>query len=181
MSFIVSWVQRNAPVRLAPTTALHCSYVRSSSGTGGAPRPALLNRRSRRPNASAVRANRALTDRGSATSARTLTIRAPSFDPSAAVASNGSLRRPATTTEYPSCARPRATALPIPVPPPVTTATLAIERMLIPPRFTRREGTLLRDSLTAGARSYRLLVSLLERAGRRSLRRPSRRRRGDRP
>src|SRR5713101_5084175 len=69
MSFIASWVQRNAPVRLAPTTVLHCSYVRSSSGTGGAPRPALLKRRSSRPNASAVCANNALTDRGSATSA----------------------------------------------------------------------------------------------------------------
>src|SRR5216683_974113 len=40
MILIASWVQRNAPVRLAPMTELHTSYVRSSSGTGGAPAPA---------------------------------------------------------------------------------------------------------------------------------------------
>src|SRR5216683_1160093 len=50
MILIASWVQRNAPVRLAPMTELHTSYVRSSGGTGGAPEPALLKRRSNRRN-----------------------------------------------------------------------------------------------------------------------------------
>ena len=54
MSRNASWVQRNAPVRLTSTTRRHCSTVRSSSGTGGAPVPALLNSRSSRPNVSFV-------------------------------------------------------------------------------------------------------------------------------
>src|SRR3989442_357676 len=99
MSLIASCVQRKAPVRLTSTTEVHCSKVTSSSGTGGAPEPALLKRRSNRPNASFVLANRAFTDRGSRTSVGTLSIRAPSLDPAAAAASRGSLRRPATTTE----------------------------------------------------------------------------------
>src|SRR5260370_11157627 len=49
MILIASWVQRNAPVRLAPPTAIHCSYVRSSSGPGGAPDPPLLTSGSNRP------------------------------------------------------------------------------------------------------------------------------------
>src|SRR5207244_9097414 len=91
MTLIASWVQRNAPVRFASTTDLHCSYVRSSSGRGGAPEPALLKRRSNRPNISVVFANRALTDCGSPTSVGTPCTRAPSLDPSAAVVPNGSL------------------------------------------------------------------------------------------
>src|SRR5256886_10345923 len=127
MTLIASCVQRKAPVRFASTTDFHCSKVRSSSGTLGAPEPALLKRRSNRPKTSTVWAKRALTELGSPTSVGTLSILAPSFDPSTAVASSGSLRRPATTTEYPSPARARATDLPIPVPPPVTRATLVIE------------------------------------------------------
>ncbi len=57
-------VQRNAPVRLTSTTRRHCSTVRSSSGTGGAPVPALLNSRSRRPKAASVASKRARTDAG---------------------------------------------------------------------------------------------------------------------
>ena len=44
------WVQRKTAVRLMSTTVCHCSTVSSSSGIGGAPMPALLNRTSRRPN-----------------------------------------------------------------------------------------------------------------------------------
>ena len=49
MILIASCVQRNVPVRLVSTTAFHCSKVRSSMGTGGAPMPALLKRTSSRP------------------------------------------------------------------------------------------------------------------------------------
>ena len=45
-------VHRKTPVRLTSTTVCHCSTVSSSSGTGGAPVPALLKSTSRRPNAS---------------------------------------------------------------------------------------------------------------------------------
>src|SRR5207245_7170273 len=54
MSLIASWVQRKAPVRLTSTTEVHWSKVTSASGTGGAPEPALLKRRSQRPTASIV-------------------------------------------------------------------------------------------------------------------------------
>src|SRR5437899_183617 len=126
MSLIASCVQRKAPVRLTSTTEVHCSKDTSSSGTAGAPEPALLKRRSNRPNAAFVLANRAFTDRGSRTSVGILSIRAPSLDPSAAVLSRGSFRRPATTTEYPSPARATATALPIPVPPPAAEFGIAV-------------------------------------------------------
>src|SRR6516165_1379280 len=52
ISLKASWVQRKGPERLVSTTACHCSYVRSSSGTGGAPIPALLNSKSKRPKVS---------------------------------------------------------------------------------------------------------------------------------
>ena len=93
-----SWVQRNTPVRLVSTTVFHCSYVNSSRGTAGAPVPALLNKRSSRPNASFVLANRALMDAGSLTSVGTTNVREPDDLPSRAPASNSSLRRPARTT-----------------------------------------------------------------------------------
>src|SRR5712691_11614615 len=51
ISLKASCVHRKAPVRLMSTTFFHCAYVRSSSGIGGAPTPALLNSRSRRPKA----------------------------------------------------------------------------------------------------------------------------------
>src|SRR5439155_1045701 len=84
MTLIASCVQRKAPVRFASTIDFHCSKVRSSSGTLGAPEPALLKRRSNRPKTSTVWAKRALTELGSPTSVGTLSILAPSFDPSTA-------------------------------------------------------------------------------------------------
>src|SRR5258708_1128420 len=80
-----SCVQRKAPVRFVSTTALHCSNVRSSNGTDGAPMPALLNRRSSRPNASVVARNRAETEAGSATSRGTASGRAPRAPPAPAL------------------------------------------------------------------------------------------------
>ncbi len=56
------------PVRLVSTTFFQVSSGRSSSGTAGAPIPALLNSTSRRPKACLVLANSALTDSGSPTS-----------------------------------------------------------------------------------------------------------------
>src|SRR2546428_11470183 len=124
MTLIASCVQRKAPVRLTSTTDFHCSNVRSSSGTGGAPDPALLKRRSNRSNASTVWAKRALTDPGSPTSVGTLTIRTPSLDPSKAVDSKVSFWRHATTTQYAWPERDRAAALPIPRRHQLTLATL---------------------------------------------------------
>src|SRR5881396_1074583 len=42
MILIASCVHRKGPVRFVSITVFHCSTVRSSSGTGGAPVPALL-------------------------------------------------------------------------------------------------------------------------------------------
>ena len=58
MILMASCVQRNIPVRLVSTTFFHCLVGQSSSGTAGAPIPALLNRTSSRPNVSRVLANR---------------------------------------------------------------------------------------------------------------------------
>src|SRR5713101_559263 len=55
MSRNASCVHRNMPVRFTSTTAFHCSKVTSSSGTAGAPRPALLKRMSSRPKVSLVK------------------------------------------------------------------------------------------------------------------------------
>src|SRR5262249_53700000 len=74
MILMASCVQRKEPVRLVSTTAFHFSKGRSSRGTGGAPMPALLKRRSRRPNVSFVFAKRARMDSGSETSVGTASV-----------------------------------------------------------------------------------------------------------
>src|SRR5206468_3447224 len=125
-----SCVHRNAPVRLVSTTAFHCATVRSSRSPA-APMPALLNRRSRRPNVSLVRANRARIASGSHTSVGTTSVR-PLDAPAAATCSSASLRRPASDTWYPSFNSASATALPTPLPAPVTIATfLSMVSLLI--------------------------------------------------
>src|SRR2546422_3775932 len=125
-----SWVQRNEPVRLVSTTAFHCATVRSSRSPA-APMPALLNRRSRRPNDSLVRANKARIASGSHTSLGTTSVR-PLAAPAAATCSSASLRRPASETWYPSLNSASATALPTPLPAPVTIATfLSMVSLLI--------------------------------------------------
>src|SRR5579883_2508863 len=116
--------QKKAPFRLVSTTDLHCSTVRSSSRIGGAPMPALLNRKSNRPNRSLVRAKSASTESESATSACTAIARAPSAPACATAASSFSTRRPASTTDQPSARSASAAALPIPLPAPVTSAIL---------------------------------------------------------
>ena len=86
----------------------------------------MLNSRSSRPNASFVRANSARTAAGSATSVGTTSARPPRAAPSAAVASSGSARRPASATAYPAFSSASATLFPIPVPAPVTIATFPV-------------------------------------------------------
>src|SRR5207248_8774014 len=85
------------------------------------------------PNVAFVLANRASTEPGSLTSVGTpsaLTCRA-SISPTTACSGSG--RRPATTIAKPSRASANADALPIPLPPPVISATLPFDAMLIPP------------------------------------------------
>ena len=65
------WVHRKAPVRLVSTTRRQASTLSSSSGLGGAPVPALLKSRSRRPQRRCTASNTAATDGGEVTSAGT--------------------------------------------------------------------------------------------------------------
>ena len=126
MILIASCEHRNAPVRLTPSTVLHCSKVRSSIGTAGVPEPALLNRRSSLPKVSSAFANSARTASGLLTSVGTASILPPPEGASAAVFSNSAARRPASVTEYPAACSPRATARPMPLPAPVTSAIFVL-------------------------------------------------------
>src|SRR5437867_7732840 len=137
MILIASCVHRKEPVRLVSTTAFHFSNGRSSRGTGGAPMPALLKRRSSRPKTCFVCAKRGRMDSGSLTSVGTTSVFDPGdfAFPSAAAVSKASLRRPARTTEKPSCKSASAECLPTPLPAPVTIATFSDEAMSWSPPF----------------------------------------------
>src|ERR1700684_4079054 len=99
-------VHKNGAVRLVDTTACHCARLKSSNGTGGAPMPALLKRRSSRPWASITWANSAAIEPGSAMSAETARL-LPTFSPSLLVSCSISMRRPASTTGKPAALRRR--------------------------------------------------------------------------
>src|SRR2546427_40870 len=116
---IASCVHRKGPVRFVSITVFHCSTVRSSSGTGGAPVPALLKSRSSRPNASFVRAKSAWIDAESVTSVGTTSDRAPDALPSVAVLSGASFRRPPGGPAYLSFLGAGGQAFPVPLPLPV--------------------------------------------------------------
>src|SRR5438105_1380320 len=110
-------------------TPFQRSHARSSISEA-APKPALLNSTSSRPNVALVLANNASTEAGSLTSVGTPSALTCSFSISPTTALSGSGRRPAITTAKPSRANASAEALPIPLPPPVTKATLPFDAML---------------------------------------------------
>ncbi len=130
-----SRVQRKAPVRLTSTTRRQSATVRFSSGTGGAPVPALLNRTSSRPNVRLVVSNRARTEDSSVTSVGTARARPGTVAlwPRVTVSSSASGRRPASTTSYPSARRASAVARPIPDPAPVMIAVFPFELIATSP------------------------------------------------
>ena len=117
------------PVRFAPTTRSQSSTGNSSTGTGLEPAPALLNSRSTRPNPSTAAAKRRSTSPGTETSATTARA-SPAQRPT--TSSSGPGRRPHTATAQPPALNSRALAAPIPVPPPVTTATRRSATLLSP-------------------------------------------------
>src|SRR5580704_854696 len=94
-------------------------------GTPGAPIPALLKRRSNLPNSSLVLVNRERTEPGLLTSVGTTSI------PFTAVCSSCAARRPARTTRNPAACNARLAARPIPLPAPVTIATLGTTATLV--------------------------------------------------
>src|SRR5206468_2299825 len=95
------------------------------------PVPALAITMSRPPNVPSAASTLARACAGSAASPATAT---PPISP--ATASIGPGRRPVTTTCAPSFANRRAVAAPIPVPPPLTIATLPSSRILAVPSET---------------------------------------------
>ena len=98
MILMASWVHRKGPVRLAATTPSQVSNGRSSSGTGGAPPPALLKIRSSRPKAALVLAKRASIESFLVTSVGTASALGVLLPAILAVSSSASWRRPASTT-----------------------------------------------------------------------------------
>src|SRR4029077_8199290 len=132
MILIASCVHRNMPVKLVATTFCQVSNGRSSSGTAGAPIPALLNKTSSRPKVDFIVANRLTIDSRFETSVGTARACAPVALISAATLSSISLRRPASTRLYPALASAMATARPTPVPAPVTSAIFAVVAISFP-------------------------------------------------
>ena len=115
-------MHRKPPSSTIETTARQPFGDRSSPFTTKLP-AALLTRQSTRPNRSTAAATIASTWSGSRTSVGCAAARPPAASISATVSSSGSGRRPATTTDAPSRANSWAMARPIPLPPPVTSAT----------------------------------------------------------
>src|SRR5919197_2496466 len=85
--------------------------------------PALLTQMSKPPNSPLVRATRSSIAAGSERSAATASVRRPRASTSEAVRSRSSLPRAATATSAPASANASAIWRPIPLLPPVTTAT----------------------------------------------------------
>src|SRR5262249_36072809 len=123
------FIPRNTPRRLTAWTSSKVASLCSASGMIGPPKPALLQRTSRRPNAFSAAEILPCTSAETATSAWTASAAAPI---PAAVSSSLPLRS-AQTTRAPSAAKSSAIALPIPEPAPVITATLSLNRTGAPP------------------------------------------------
>src|SRR5438094_381140 len=118
---------------MTPQTFTAKSHSASRSGvsiTGAsAPTPALLQRTSTRPKAAQARSASASTDARSVTSHATPMLRTPARASSAAASLARVASTSATTTLAPRAARARAIPRPMPLAPPVTTATLPATSM----------------------------------------------------
>src|SRR6266516_2009005 len=115
-------VHRNVPVALTASRRFQSASVILASGALWAA-PALLTRMLTTPARRAAACTRLWTLAASVTSHRTAHALPPPSRISAATFSIGSALRAATTIAAPSAASARATAAPMPWPPPVTTAT----------------------------------------------------------
>src|SRR5512133_1782678 len=113
---------RKLPSRTIEVTAFHPFGDRSSAFTTKFP-AALFTRQSMRPNVSTAALISASTCSGSRTSVGSASAVPPAPSIIAAVSASGSARRPATTTAAPRRENSSAIARPMPLPPPVTTAT----------------------------------------------------------
>ncbi len=113
------------PQRLTPS--VHSQSARSIAEIDAPPAtPALFITTSAGPQADVQASRSPSTDAHSATSHGTASTSPPAAAMAAAVSSSGGCSMSATTTLIPSAANACATARPIPLAPPVTTATLPV-------------------------------------------------------
>ena len=128
--------QRKAPSRLTPSTSSQTSSVSASRSAKSSHRvvPALLTSRSQRPNRSSHRRAIARTAASSRTSTCTASASAPAAVRSLTVCSASSAERlqVSSTPRAPARTNRCAVARPIPVPPPVTTATRPFRSIPMP-------------------------------------------------
>lgn len=117
-----SRAQTNAVSRFTRVDCAHDASSVSSALPTPWP-PAFATSTSTRPNAARASSSARRTSCASAASPATAIAAAPS---GFATASSGSRRRPSSTTLPPASTNLRATAAPMPVPPPVINATLSL-------------------------------------------------------
>src|SRR5215207_9211194 len=152
MSGISCFMHRKTPVRLMSMIRCHSSVVRSAVGVWDCSTPALLNATSSRPKASTVRASAAWTSSSRVTSQVSASARPPFCSMSRAVSRTSSSGMPATATAAPSAAKARAVVRPMPLPAPVTKATLSVKRrpsvsvMGVPPCRGRGQPPVVEDA-----------------------------------
>ncbi len=120
------------PMRLTPI--VHSHTASGASTMPPPPTPALLHTTWTAPNAESARSRTASTSAATATSATTPTAATPAASSSATVAASGASSTSASASRMPSEANRRARARPIPLAPPVTTATRSCSSRIEPPR-----------------------------------------------
>src|SRR5437667_2224577 len=121
--------KRNTPVRNTSNTSSQISSAVPCKGQACNRLPALLTGTSTRPNVASVACTARCTSASSVTLPGTASARPPAAVIESAISSRISLRRPVIVTLAPSRANVVAMAAPMPVPPPVTMATLSASRM----------------------------------------------------
>src|SRR5262245_31258912 len=132
-------VSTNAPTRLIRSTSAKSAALISVSGARSLTAAELISASTPPSSARAVSTRR----RASAsvpTSPATASALPPAFLIASTTSANGSGRRPKTTTRAPSDAKSSAVARPMPLPPPVTMATLPSSPPAMIPPFVRVAG-----------------------------------------
>src|SRR5215211_1007791 len=156
ISGISYFIHKNMLRRLMAMIRSHSSSVTSTVTLGFCSAPALLNATSRRPNASTAWFSAACTSWDRVTSQRTVRARPPSSSIIRAVSLLPSSDTSASTTLAPSRAKASAVVRPMPLPAPVTKATLPAKLpfsfvAVIPVPFVVRLTVVRGGDLEAGA------------------------------
>src|SRR5262245_43066872 len=131
-------VSTNAPTRLIRSTSAKSAALISVSGARSLTAAELISA-STPPSSARVVSTRRCASASIPTSPATASALPPTFVIASTTSASGSGRRPKTTTRAPSAANSSAVARPMPVPPPVTMATLPSSPPIVPP-FVRVAG-----------------------------------------